>query len=132
VVAASGRICAGDYAYVEQDVRAGVDVARTVPGAIVKVILETGLLDPLQQRLAAQAAQRGGADFVKTSTGFAGSGATIEAVQTLRAAVGEGVSVKASGGIRTRADALAMLAAGAARIGASAGERLLAFADVQA
>jgi len=132
MVAAIGRICAGDYAYVEQDVRAVVDVARTVPGAIVKVILETGLLDPLQQRLAAQAAQRGGADFVKTSTGFAGSGATIEAVQTLRAAVGEGVSVKASGGIRTRADALAMLAAGAARIGASAGERLLAFADVQA
>ena len=68
---------------------------------------------------AARAAVAGGAGYVKTSTGFTGGGATEDAVRTLRAAVGRQIGVKASGGIRTRAQALAMLAAGASRVGAS-------------
>lgn len=127
MVAAVGRICAGDYEYVEQDIRAVVQAVG--PDAVVKVILETSLLTSEQQIMAAQAAERAGAHYVKTSTGFAGGGATVDAVRTLRDSVGSSVSVKASGGIRSRSDALAMTAAGASRIGASAGVKLLAYSQ---
>ncbi|NUP58593.1 MAG: deoxyribose-phosphate aldolase [Pseudarthrobacter sp.] len=90
-------------------------------GAILKVIIETALLTDAQKVLACQAAVEAGADFVKTSTGFNGGGATVEDVALMRKAVGPEMGVKASGGVRSLADAQAMIAAGATRIGASSG-----------
>jgi deoxyribose-phosphate aldolase len=116
VVANLAAIRAGDDKAVTAEIAAVVAAAR---GAAVKVILETTFWSPERMAAAARAAVAGGAAFVKTSTGFTGSGATEEAVRTLRAAVGPTVGVKASGGIRTRAQALSMLAAGANRVGAS-------------
>ncbi len=126
MVAAIGKLREGDVTYVENDIRAVVDVAGAQ--AIVKVILETGLLDEKERMVGAECALRAGAHYVKTSTGFVGSGATVDAVKTLRQAVGDRLGVKAAGGIRTRANAFAMLAAGASRIGASAGVKLAASA----
>ncbi|ABY24688.1 deoxyribose-phosphate aldolase [Renibacterium salmoninarum ATCC 33209] len=90
-------------------------------GAILKVIIETSLLDDAQKVIACEAAVEAGADFVKTSTGFNGGGATTADVALMRATVGPSVGVKASGGVRSREDAEAMIAAGASRIGASSG-----------
>jgi deoxyribose-phosphate aldolase len=104
-------------AAVRDEIAAVVAAAR---GALVKVILETTFWSPDRTAAVARAAVEGGAAFVKTSTGFTGGGATEGAVRTLRAAVGPALGVKASGGIRTRAQALAMIAAGASRVGASA------------
>lgn len=87
---------------------------------LVKVIIEASLLDDDAKVLACQAAQQAGADFVKTSTGFVGGGATVDDVRLMRATVGETMGVKASGGIRDRATAIEMLDAGASRLGASA------------
>lgn len=89
--------------------------------AQLKVIIETALLDDEQKVLACQAAKEAGADFVKTSTGFNGPGATVADVALMRDVVGKELGVKASGGIRSREDAEAMIAAGASRIGASSG-----------
>jgi deoxyribose-phosphate aldolase len=89
--------------------------------ALLKVIIETSLLDDDQKVLACQAAVEAGADFVKTSTGFNGGGATVQDVALMRATVGPDLGVKASGGVRTRQDALDLIAAGATRIGASSG-----------
>lgn len=90
-------------------------------GAICKVILETSLLTDTEKTIACRVAQDTGADFVKTSTGFGGGGATVADVKLMRDIVGAEMGVKASGGIRTLADALAMIEAGANRLGASAG-----------
>jgi deoxyribose-phosphate aldolase len=96
------------------------------PSVLLKVILETALIGPDRITPACQAAEAGGADFVKTSTGFnKAGGATVEAVEAMAAAVGGRLGVKASGGIRTAADALAMIAAGATRIGASSSAAIL-------
>ncbi len=89
--------------------------------AILKVIIETALLSDAQKVLACEAAMEAGADFVKTSTGFNGGGATVEDVALMRKTVGPDIGVKASGGVRSLADARAMIAAGATRIGASSG-----------
>jgi deoxyribose-phosphate aldolase len=95
--------------------------AAVGPTVVLKVIIETAVIGPERIGPACQAAEAGGADFVKTSTGFhRAGGATIEAVRAMAAAVGGRLGVKASGGIRTADDALAMIAAGATRIGASA------------
>jgi deoxyribose-phosphate aldolase len=102
-----------DIAAVAEAVHAG--------GAILKVIIETALLSDAQKVLACEAAVEAGADFVKTSTGFNGGGATVEDVALMRRTVGPNVGVKASGGVRSLADAQAMIAAGATRIGASSG-----------
>lgn len=118
-----GQLRLGNLAAVEADIRAVVETAGDL--AIVKVILETGLLTPLEQVLGSECAMRAGAHFVKTSTGFGAGGATVEAVQRLRKTVGGRLGVKASGGIKTSEDARAMLAAGATRIGASAGPKLV-------
>lgn len=102
---------------------AALDDLRAVIGAVpvpVKVILETALLDRDRKAAAAAIARCAGAAWVKTSTGFAGGGATADDVALLRKVVGATIGVKASGGIRTAADALAMVRAGADRIGASA------------
>jgi deoxyribose-phosphate aldolase len=114
-----GALRGGDRAAVEGDIRAVVQATHG-HGAIVKVILETALLDDIQKTLACRLSQNAGADFVKTSTGFSKSGATVADVALMRRAVGPSMGVKASGGIRTLADLKAMVAAGATRIGASA------------
>jgi deoxyribose-phosphate aldolase len=114
-----GALKSGDPAQVEQDIR-GVVVAAD--GRAVKVILETGLLTEAEKILACQLSQRAGAAFVKTSTGFApGCVATAEDVALMRRTVGPQLKVKASGGIRTRDDALRMLQSGADRLGTRSG-----------
>ena len=113
-----GALKGGDIAVVQEDIAA---VRRAVPSAILKVIIETALLTDAQKVTACQIAKACGANFVKTSTGFNGGGATIADVALMRATVGPDMGVKASGGVRTRADAEAMLAAGATRIGTSNG-----------
>ncbi len=101
-------------------------VVRAVPGIPVKVILETCLLTKEEKVIACRLVQDAGAAFVKTSTGFnPGGGATVEDVRLMRATVGPDFGVKAAGGIRTLADAMAMLEAGANRIGTSASETIL-------
>jgi deoxyribose-phosphate aldolase len=89
-------------------------------GGILKVILETALLNEDEKRVASELSVHAGADFIKTSTGFASGGATVPDIQLMRAIAGDRCGVKASGGIRTLADATRMLNAGANRIGASA------------
>ncbi len=96
-----------------------------MPEATLKAILETGLLTEDEVRRAAACAVEAGIDFVKTSTGYGPRGATEEDVRLLRAAVGDRCRVKASGGIRTRAQALALVAAGADRIGTARGPDLV-------
>jgi len=115
-----GALKAGEEETVLSDIQAVVRVAREAPRPIhVKVILETALLTDEEKRLGACLSKEAGADFVKTSTGFASGGATVEDVALLREVVGEGLGVKAAGGIRDYASAVAMIDAGATRIGAS-------------
>ncbi len=112
-----GRAKGGDWDYVYQDMKAVVSAAGD---AKVKVILETCLLTDEEKIEACKAAVKAGAAFVKTSTGFSTGGATVEDIQLMRRTVGPEMGVKASGGIRDKETALAMLEAGATRIGASA------------
>ena len=120
-----GALRGGDYDSVRADIRELADTAHR-GGAIVKVILETALLDDIQKALACVLAKQAGADFVKTSTGFGPSGATTHDVALMRSVVGPAMGVKASGGIRTREDFNNMVAAGANRIGASASVKIVA------
>jgi deoxyribose-phosphate aldolase len=119
-----GALRSGDFDAVGNDIQQVVRVAHQA-GAIVKVILETALLDDPQKTKASRLAKAAGADFVKTSTGFSSSGATAHDVALMRAAVGPEMGVKASGGIRTLQDVQAMTAAGATRIGASASVKIV-------
>ena len=112
-----GQLKAKNYAYVECDIREVVQAARPRP---VKVILETGALTRDEKVIGCALAKAAGAAFVKTSTGFGPGGATAEDVALMRAVVGDDVGVKASGGVRTTADAQKMVEAGANRLGASA------------
>jgi deoxyribose-phosphate aldolase len=109
----------GDYEFVKRDVAAVVDVKRLSGEIIVKVIIETAYLTDDEKIIACKLVKEAGADFVKTSTGFFGKGATIEDVRLMRQTVGRDMGVKAAGGIRTYADAVAMIEAGANRIGTS-------------
>ncbi|CAM3382282.1 deoxyribose-phosphate aldolase [Rhodothermus bifroesti] len=128
-----GWLKSGQLEAVRDDIRAVVDVAHSAqPRARVKVILETALLTEAEKITACQLALEAGADFVKTSTGFLGGGATVEDVALLRRVVGDRMGVKASGGIRTRAQAEALLAAGATRLGTSSGVALLSDAAAEA
>jgi len=113
-----GALIERDYATIEKEIASVVGVGHASEAA-VKVILETAYLDDAQKAIAAQIAMAAGADFVKTSTGFGPEGATVEDVRLLRSIVGTSVGVKASGGIRTLDDALAMIDAGANRLGTS-------------
>ncbi len=115
-----GSLRSGDYSFVEEDIAAVVEAAHR-SDALVKVIIETSLLSDEQKIAACLLARHAGADFVKTSTGFSGGGATVADVRLMRRAVGSRVGVKASGGIRTRQDAMDMVGAGATRLGTSAG-----------
>ena len=107
-----------NYAYIEDEVRL---VKKACGKILLKVILETCLLTDEEITECCKACVRAGADYVKTSTGFSKGGATVEAVKVMRAAVGPNIGVKASGGIHNRAEADAMVEAGASRIGASCG-----------
>lgn len=122
LVAPLPALLAGRWAEVFDDLRAVV-TAASVP---VKVILETGLLDRDWLVAGAAVARAAGAAWVKTSTGFGRGGATVEAVALLSAVVGEALGVKASGGVRTTEQALALIDAGASRIGASSSMAILA------
>jgi len=119
-----GALKSGDQETVKQDMRAVAESAHRA-GAILKVILETALLDDSQKATACTLARLAGADFVKTSTGFAASGATAHDVALMRLVVGPDMGVKASGGIRTLDDLKKMVAAGATRIGASASVKIV-------
>lgn len=117
-----GALKSGDSHYVEAEIRA---LKEAVGDKVLKVIIETSLLTREEKILACQLAVQAGADFVKTSTGFTGHGATVEDVRLMRSTVGDRAKVKAAGGIHTREEALAMLEAGADRIGASAGIQIV-------
>jgi deoxyribose-phosphate aldolase len=114
-----GALKSGDRVRVEADIRAVVEVAHAA-GGLLKVIWETVLLTQEEKAVACELSVSAGADFVKTSTGFGGKGATVEDIALMRACVGPRAGVKAAGGIRTAADFKAMVEAGADRIGASA------------
>ncbi len=118
MVMAVGLLKSRQPGAVIDDIRGVVETARP-HGVIVKVILETGVLSEQEIVTACESARRAGADFVKTSTGFGRGGATIEAVRLMRRAVGDELGVKAAGGIRTLSAALAMIGAGASRLGCS-------------
>ena len=111
---------AGDEDALVADISAIADAVHE-GGAILKVIIETSMLTDDEKVLACRASVRAGADFVKTSTGFAGGGATLEDVALMRATVGPDLGVKASGGVRSLETARAMIAAGATRLGSSSG-----------
>jgi deoxyribose-phosphate aldolase len=121
-----GALKAGDTAWVTRDIAAVVEAAA---GRTVKVIIETCYLSDEEKRTACDCARQAGAHFVKTSTGFGSGGATAEDVALMRGAVGDTMKVKASGGIRSYEDAMAMIEAGADRIGASAGIAIVEAAE---
>ena len=118
-----GKAKDGDWAYVQKDIEAVEAVCKGK--ALLKVIIETCLLTDAEKVKACLAAKAAGADFVKTSTGFSTGGATVEDIRLMRETVGPEMGVKASGGIRTREAAEAMIAAGATRIGASSSKAIL-------
>jgi deoxyribose-phosphate aldolase len=128
MVIAIGRLKATDYGEVAEDIAAVVEAGHAA-GALVKVIVETALLNDEEKVAACMLAARAGADFVKTSTGFAGGGATAADIALMRRVVGQAIGVKASGGVRSLADARALVAAGADRIGASAGVAIVREAE---
>jgi len=109
----------GDYELVKRDIEAVTALKRQFSGLVVKVIIEAPLLTSEEKVAACKIVKDAGADFVKTSTGLFGGGATVEDVKLMRQVVGKDFGVKAAGGIRTYADAVAMIEAGANRIGTS-------------
>ena len=121
-----GAAKAGDWALVQRDIEG---VVKAAAGRTVKVIIETCLLTDEEKVKACEAAKAAGAHFVKTSTGFSTGGATTHDIALMRKTVGPEMGVKASGGIRDYATAMAMIEAGANRIGASAGIEIVAAAE---
>jgi deoxyribose-phosphate aldolase len=119
-----GALKAGELAQVRQDIHQVVEAA-SASAALVKVIIEACLLTDEEKVTACQLAKQAGADYVKTSTGFSTGGATPEDVTLMRRTVGPEMGVKAAGGVRTLADAQRMIEAGASRLGASAGVKIL-------
>jgi deoxyribose-phosphate aldolase len=119
-----GALKARDLETVAKDIRGVVNVAHS-RNIIVKVIIETALLTDEEKTIACLLSKEASADFVKTSTGFAGGGATVHDVALMRKVVGPEMGVKASGGVRTFEDAESMIHAGATRIGASAGVKII-------
>lgn len=125
-----GELRGGNHITVRRDIEAVVKAAHA-GGAIVKVILETSLLDDAQKVAGCTLAKLAGAEFVKTSTGFSAQGATVHDVALMRRTVGPEMGVKASGGIRTLEDVTRMIEAGATRIGASGGVKIVEAAASQ-
>jgi deoxyribose-phosphate aldolase len=124
MVMAIGALKSGDYRWVERDVTSVVEASHR-RGALVKVIIETALLTDDEKVKACVIVRAGGADFVKTSTGFASGGATAEDVALMRRVVGPDIGVKAAGGVKDLRSAQAMIQAGADRIGASVGVKIV-------
>jgi deoxyribose-phosphate aldolase len=124
MVIAIGALKSGDFRYVEEDIRAVAEAAHD-GGAILKVILETSLLTDEEKVAGCVAARKARAEFVKTSTGFSTGGATARDVELMAQAVDRKLGVKASGGIRSAEDAQKLIAAGATRIGASVGVKIV-------
>jgi len=124
-----GALKSGNLKLVEEDIRAIKRACRST--TILKVILETGLLTDAEKILACEIAKKADADFVKTSTGFAGSGATVEDIALMRRIVGPGMGVKASGGIRTYDQAIALINAGANRLGCGASVAVISGTEPQ-
>jgi len=120
-----GALKSKDYETVRRDIEAVVGVKKAHKNLVVKVIIETGLLTDEEKVVACRLAKEVGADFVKTSTGLLGGGATVADVKLMRRTVGRDMGVKASGGIRTLRDALAMIEAGANRVGTSTGVAII-------
>jgi deoxyribose-phosphate aldolase len=120
-----GALKSGYEELVYEDIKGVVDTALGYPGSIVKVIIETCLLNREEKVLACRLAVRAGAQYVKTSTGFAGGGATLEDIRLMSAAVQGKAKIKASGGIRTRQQAEEFLRAGAHRLGTSSGVAII-------
>lgn len=118
-----GALKSRDYGLVERDIRGVVRAAR--PTTVVKVILETCLLTDEEKVKACKLSKKAGADYVKTSTGFAGGGATAEDIALMRGTVGSKMGVKASGGVRSKEDVEKMVKAGATRVGASASVKIV-------
>ena len=121
-----GSLLAGDADGVCKDIKAVVEAAD---GTLVKVIIETCYLNDEQKSEVCRLAQKAGADFVKTSTGFGTGGATVHDIELMREAVGDSMKIKASGGIRNYADALALVNASADRLGVSASLAILEEAE---
>lgn len=119
-----GALKARDAALVARDIR-GVVATAHAAGALVKVIIETCLLTDEEKVLASLLSKEAGADFVKTSTGFSTAGATVHDIELMRKTVGPAMGVKAAGGIHTLQDAESLIKAGATRIGASAGVKII-------
>lgn len=124
-----GMLKSGEYDYVEHDIFTVVDAAHRLR-VLTKVIIETGLLNDDEKVKACALAKHAGADFVKTSTGFVKGGATVEDVALMRKVVGPELGVKASGGVRSKKQALALIASGATRIGASASVKIVTGEDM--
>ena len=123
MVIAVGRLKDRDNDYVRDDIKGVVAVAKEK--ALTKVIIETCLLTDEEKVTACRLAKEAGADFVKTSTGFSTGGATVADVRLMRETVVADMGVKASGGVRSRADAEEMVAAGASRLGTSSGVKII-------
>ncbi len=117
-----GALKSGNYDEVLADIKAVVSAAG---GVTTKVIIETCYLTDDEKKKACELAKEAGADFVKTSTGFGIGGATVEDVKLMRVTIGQNMKIKASGGIRTYDDAMKMISAGADRLGASAGIKII-------
>ncbi len=117
-----GRLKAGETEYVENDIKA---VVNAVKGKLVKVIIETFLLTDEEKVTACELAKKAGADYVKTCTGFSGGGANVHDIALMRKTVGTDMGVKASGGVRDYESAKALIEAGASRIGASSGKKIV-------
>lgn len=113
-----GKLKERNLEYVKNDIKAVVEAAKGK--ALTKVIIETCLLTEEEKIIACKLLKEAGSDFVKTSTGFSTGGATVEDIKLMRETVGPEMGVKASGGVRSKKDALAMIENGATRIGASA------------
>ena len=128
MVISLGAARAGRWDYVREEIEKIVEAAD---GAVVKVIVETALLTEAEKRQACEVVLASGAQYIKTSTGFGPGGATVEDVALFQALVGGKIGIKASGGIRTRAQAEAMIAAGATRIGTSNGVALIGGQSLQ-
>lgn len=117
-----GKLKEGDFDYVKEEIKA---IKNSCQNRILKVIIETALLDEEEIKLASKAVLDGGGDFVKTSTGFSTRGASLEDIKLIKSVVGDKCKIKASGGIRSHEQMVDLIEAGADRIGASAGKVLL-------
>jgi deoxyribose-phosphate aldolase len=124
-----GALKSGNLKLVEEDIRAIKRACRST--TLLKVILETGLLTEAEKILACEISKKAGADYVKTSTGFAGSGATVQDIALMRRIVGPAMGVKASGGIKTFEQAVALINAGASRLGCGASVEVITGAETK-